>query len=145
MPGYVAVLEDQPERAAVIRTAVAALMPAYATAFFSSESELSAWLDDHLAQTVLISLDYDLSMAGNSARRPAGTGGDLVRYLAAKPPVCPVIVHTVNVHFAPGMVGALVDSGWPVATVCPEAGTLFVGPAWVDQVRRWLDSGLIFG
>jgi hypothetical protein len=56
-----------------------------------------------------------------------------------------VIVHTSNEHFAPGMVRVLLDGGWPVARVYPDADHTFVRRAWADQVRRWIASKLIFG
>jgi hypothetical protein len=147
VPGYVAILEDNAGRLAEMQACLPALVPGYPTVYFDDAAEMIAWLADHLGETVLVSLDHDLplSIVRDGRTVDPGTGRQVADYLSALPPVCPVIVHTSNEHFAPGMVRVLLDGGWPVARVYPDADHTFVRRAWADQVRRWIASKLIFG
>ncbi len=147
VPGHIAILEDDAGRLAEFRACLPVLLPQYPATYFDNASETITWLDDHLAETVLISLDHDLPLAQERAGRPVdpGTGRDVADYLSTRPAVCPVIVHTSNNHFAPGMMRVLAESGWPLARVYPDADHAFVRLAWADQVRRWAASGLVFG
>ena len=147
MPGYVAILEDNAGRLAEMRDQLTTLLPGHPTRYFDNAAEMIAWLEEHLAQTVLIALDHDLPIRQTRDGRPvdAGTGRQVADYLSPLPPVCPVIVHTSNEYFAPGMMRVLRDGRWPVARVYPDRDHLFVRRAWADQVRRWRASGLIFG
>ncbi len=145
MPGTVAILEDDAGRLAEMRACLPALLP-HAAVYLDNAAEMIAWLAEHLARTVLISLDHDLPLTQRRGDRWAdpGTGRDVADHLAARPPVCPVIVHTSNEHFAPGMMGVLRDGGWLTARAYPDADHTFVRRAWAEQVRRWATDRLIF-
>ena len=147
VPGHVAILEDDAGRLAEMRACLPTLLPYHPAMYFDNAAEMIAWLSDHLADTVLISLDHDLPLTQRrgGTRGDAGTGRDVADHLSPLPPVCPVIVHTSNEHFAPGMMRVLTEGGWPVARVYPDADHTFVRRAWADQVRRWTRDGLIFG
>ena len=140
-------LEDDPGRLAAFRAVLPAVLPRHAAVYFDNAAEMIAWLGDHLGETVLVSLDHDLPLAQARGGRTvdAGTGRQVADYLSPLPPVCPVVVHTSNEHFAPGMMRVLADGGWPVARVYPDAEHTFVGGAWAGQVRRWVAAGLVFG
>ena len=76
-----------------------------------------AFLERELESVDLISLDHDLGPArlvGEEQLDP-GTGRDVTRFLAARPPRCPVIVHTSNPLGREGMVTDLELAGWSAA------------------------------
>ena len=147
MAGTVAILEDDAGRLAEFRACLPALLPGHAAVTFDNAAEMIGWLRLYLSDVVLISLDHDLPLTQVRHGRSVdpGTGRQVADHLSPLPPVCPVIVHTSNEHFAPGMIRVLNDGGWPTARVYPDADHAFVRTAWADQVRRWTTSGLIFG
>ena len=146
MPPYVAILEDDAGRLAPMRPCLVRLLPQYEHAFFDNASEMIAWLPDHLHETVLISLDHDLPLrqVRNGQLVDAGTGRQVADYLATVPPVSPIIVHTSNEHFAPGMMWVLSDAGWYCRRIYPDAYHAWLGLAWSQEIRRMVASGDIF-
>jgi hypothetical protein len=56
----------------------------------------------------------------------------------------PVIVHTSNEFFAPGMMGVLRDAGWPIARVYPHSDHNWVRRGWAEQIREFSSAGWIF-
>ena len=76
MPGYVAILEDDPVRLAEMRACLPELLPGHAPAFFDNAGEMIAWLGDHMQEVVLISLDHDLPLRQERGGQAvdAGTG-----------------------------------------------------------------------
>ena len=70
----------------------------------------------------LISLDHDLEPAEGETEDP-GDGIDVARFLAARPPVCPVIVHSSNGTRSDWMIGEFELGGWTYKRVAPSATT----------------------
>jgi hypothetical protein len=95
---------------------------------------------------VLVSLDHDLPLQQMRDERPvdAGTGRMVADHLARCEPTCPVIVHTSNEYFGPGMMRVLRDAGWTHCRVYPHGNCEWVGTAWAEAVRQYIDSGWIF-
>jgi len=145
MPEYVAILEDCPGRATEMRACLDDLLPGHCQVFFDNAGEMLAWLDAHLGDVALISLDHDLPLRQERDGRPvdAGTGRVVADYLAARPAVCPVIVHSSNDHFAPGMLQALLEQDWPCRRVYPFDQHRWVRTAWAAEVRRLIGAGWI--
>lgn len=144
MPAFVAILEDDPAREAAFRAILADMLPAYGVAVFDRADAMTGWLADHLHRVSLISLDHDLPLPPRGSPGP-GCGRDVADYLAARPPVCPVIVHTSNNTAAPGMMRVLRHAGWSPARVYPSAdAAAWVAVNWKPVVRQWLTAGLIF-
>lgn len=81
-----------------------------------------------LASARLISLDHDLDPE-EGVRGDPGTGWDVTKYLAAKPPACPVIIHTSNSERANWMMGELDSASWTYHRVAP------LGDDWIE--RDW--------
>ena len=103
-----------------------------------------AWLPDHLGDIILISLDHDLPLHDALDLSPdCGTGRQVADYLATLPPTCPVIVHSSNHYYAPGMYFALKDSGWPCARVYPSDDIAWIGSSWLELVRAYIRAGWI--
>ena len=144
MSATVAILEDDPARVAAFLGCLADLLPTYVVVTFDRADAMVDWLAGHLAGTALISLDHDLPLPRRGEPDP-GCGRDVADYLAGRPAVCPVIVHTSNNTFAPGMMRVLREAGWAPARVYPSAdATAWVSANWAPLLRRWLAAGLIF-
>ena len=108
MAGYVAVLEDDHARIAEMRACLAEVLPGFEPVFFDDAGRMIAWLDDHLGEVVLVSLDHDLPItrSADGGVVDCGDGRMVADYLATRTPTCPVIVHTSNHLAAPGVTRA---------------------------------------
>jgi NAD+-processing family protein with receiver domain len=84
----------------------------------------------------LISLDHDLDPEDGEIADP-GTGWDVAKYLAARRPACPVIVHTSNGERAAWMCGEFEGGGWKYERVAP-LGDDWIERDWRHAVRRML-------
>jgi hypothetical protein len=125
---HVLLLEDDPARVGRFVAAVRAL---------SSNLSLRVWRDAHammreagplLEAAVLVSLDHDLV-----PERPGHDPGDgylAAQWLAARPVVPPVIIHTSNATRADWMAGAFELTGRAFRTVAP------IGDDWIE--RDWV-------
>lgn len=82
----------------------------------------------------LLSLDHDLEPTG--ARDP-GDGLDVAKFLAAREPLCPVIVHTSNGPRGDAMMGAFELAGWEHHRVAP-IGDDWIENDWFALVKRLL-------
>ena len=140
MPSYIAILEDNSDRVGAMRRCVAEQMPAHELVTFDNADEMIVWLEDHLPQVVLISLDHDLPLVQlrDGARVDAGTGRIVADWIAERTPCCPVLVHTSNEYFAPGMMRVLRDAGWTHRRVYPHDDCAWVATAWIATVKRFL-------
>jgi hypothetical protein len=140
VPAYIAILEDDPRRLSSMRECVARHLPAYEIAAFDNADEMIVWLEDHLADAALISLDHDLPLVQMREGEPvdAGTGRMVADWLAARTPCCPVIVHTSNENFGPGMMRVLRDGGWTHRRIYPHADCDWIATAWAEEIRKFL-------
>jgi DNA-binding NarL/FixJ family response regulator len=137
VPAYIATLEDDPRRLSAMRECVGRELPAYELAIFDNADEMIVWLEDHLAEVALISLDHDLPLTQtrDGVRVDAGDGRMVADWLAARTPACPVIVHTSNEHFAPGMMRVLRDGGWTHRRIYPHDDCAWIATAWAEEIR----------
>lgn len=110
--------------------------------FFDNAPDMITWLDEHLLEVVLLSLDHDLgpNRDRNGEIFDPGTGRDVVDFLAQKTPVCPVIVHTSNGDRAPGMMFALEYSHWTKCRVVPYDGNAWISQVWAKAMKQFLSS-----
>ena len=140
----VAILEDDGNRIAAMRACLAEILPGIELIFFEHAQEMIAWLGEHLGQVVLLSLDHDLPLRDQGGEAiDCGTGRQVADFLASLPPTCPVIVHSSNNFFAPGMFFALKDTGWRCSRVYPSDDTAWIATSWADQVRQYVRDGWI--
>ena len=65
-----------------------------------------------------------------------GTGREVADYLAAKTPVCPVVIHTTNTPAALGMEMVLKDAHWKTYRVLPFDDLEWIPTDWFRTVRR---------
>jgi hypothetical protein len=127
-----------------MRACVATELPGVKAAFFDDAASMIEWLSENLGDVVLISLDHDLPVRkSNGATIDYGTGRQVADFLATLPPTCPVIVHTSNETFAPGMMFALKDANWPVSRVYPADDVAWIRQSWIKEIRRYVLDGWI--
>jgi len=142
---FVAILEDCPERVTEMRACLAELLPSHQPVFFEDAGEMVAWLAVQLGEVALISLDHDLPLPTevDDRRCDPGTGRMVADYLAGRPPVSPLIVHSSNDHFAHGMLQVLLEKEWPCRRVYPFDEHRWIRASWAAEVRRLISSGWI--
>ena len=88
-------LEDDNERIERFRAALKSLDPAMPLIVWRSARKMIAEVERYLPTARLISLDHDLEPVEGETEDP-GDGIDVARFLAERPPACPVIVHSSN-------------------------------------------------
>jgi len=131
----IAILEDDGTRIAAMESALANVLPTVPVSFFDNAQQMIDWLQRHLPEVILISLDHDLPLRGPAGQIiDCGTGRQVADFLASIAPTCPVIVHSSNQYCAPGMFFALKDAGWPCSRVYPCDDLSWIGGAWADQI-----------
>jgi hypothetical protein len=110
----------------------------YDTRIFDDAAEMIRFLDEHLADTLVISLDHDLELkpGPHGRRTDPGTGREVADYLAGKEPVCPTIIHTTNSQAAVGMEMVLHDAGWETRRVVPCDELRWIETHWFPAIRR---------
>src|SRR4051812_34305857 len=114
-----------------MRSCAEEFLPSLPLVFFDNAFEMVAWLEQHLHEVALISLDHDLPLRdGEGKSIDCGDGRMVADYLTQLAPTCPVIVHSSNNDCAVGMYFALERAGWPTKRVVP-----FDDLAWVE--RDW--------
>ena len=140
MPAYIAILEDDPRRLAAMRECLGRRLPAYELITFDNADEMIVWLEDHLGDVALISLDHDLPLrqTREGVLVDAGDGRMVADWLAGRVPCCPVIVHTSNEHFAPGMMRVLRDGGWTHRRIYPHDNCAWIATAWAEELSKHL-------
>jgi hypothetical protein len=134
----IAILEDNLERREVMQTCLVDRFGMYDARFFDDAGDMIRFLDEHLADTLLISLDHDLELKPGPNGRcvDPGTGREVADFLAGKEPVCPVIIHTSNGDAAVGMQLVLRDAQWKTRRVLPFDDTKWILDDWFPAVRR---------
>lgn len=134
----IAILEDNLDRQAVMRRCLADRFYTFDAHFFDEVREMIRFLDRHLTETLVISLDNDLELKPGSGGRmiDPGSGVDVAEYLAGKPAVCPVVIHTTNTDAAAAMKSALDAAGWPMRRVVPFDDMNWIESDWFFAIRR---------
>src|SRR5262245_30831024 len=134
----IAILEDNQDRQAVMRNWLADRFYQYDVHIFDEADEMIRFLDQHLADTLVISLDHDLELKPDPQGRliDPGTGREVADFLAGKKPVCPVIIHTTNADAAAGMDLVLREARWQTRRVVPFDDMEWIGLNWFPAIRR---------
>ena len=141
MPRLVAILDDEPERLALMEE----VLGAYAdltVLTFDNAPDMVEWARTSFATSLptFISLDHDL---GPNRERDGqvfdpGCGRDVVDALIATGSQCPVIVHTSNGRAGTSMVMDFEMAGWQVDRVHPVFGHQWIPTAWAEAVAAQL-------
>jgi hypothetical protein len=134
----IAILEDNADRQAVMRRCLADRFYTFDAHFFDEAAAMIRFLDQHLADTLVISLDNDLDLKPGPHGRmiDPGSGREIAEYLAGKTPVCPVIIHTTNADAATAMKDGLDAAGWRTLRVVPFDDMNWIESDWFFAMRR---------
>jgi hypothetical protein len=123
------ILEDDRERIERFKAILADIAPSLPLRVWRSAGRMIREVEPFLSAARLISLDHDLERAEGDADDP-GDGIDVARFLAARPPVCPVIVHSSNGSRSDWMIGEFELGGWEYRRVAP------LGDDWIESFWR---------
>ena len=134
----IVILEDNADRQAVMRECLADRFYTFEAHFFDDSREMIRFLDAHLAETILISLDNDLDMKTGPDGRSydPGDGCRVAEFLARQGPVCPVLIHTTNTAAGDAMNRMLRGAGWKTRRIVPFDDTAWIKTDWFFTVRR---------
>jgi hypothetical protein len=132
------ILEDNAERRDAMRDCVRDRFHQFEACFFVEAEEMIAAFQQHLGETILISLDHDLEPqeATKGTWIDPGDGRMVADFLAQRPAVCPVIVHTSNSPAAAGMIRVLDEAGWITHRVAPYFDIQWIAQSWFPTVRQ---------
>ena len=134
----IAILEDNVDRQAVMRRCIADRFYTFDAHFFDESGAMIRFLDLHLTEAVAISLDNDLELKPGPDGRmiDPGSGVEVAEYLANKPAVCPVVIHTTNTNAAESMKSLLAAAGWGTRRVVPFDDMNWIESDWLFAMRR---------
>lgn len=132
------ILEDNEERIAAFAAVTKEFVPDCRLVLWRDAWSMIAEAGPLLSQTLLISLDHDLSPQPGATRDP-GTGLDVATWLAQQTPACPVIVHSTNHERVESMINELRFGRWPWDRVGPFGNT------WIETAWRRKAAALIEG
>jgi threonine synthase len=134
----IVILEDDVDRCQAMRECLADRFQTYDALFFDQPAELIRYLDQHLAETILVSLDHDLELiAGTDGKlRDPGTGLEVAQYLAHRKPGFPVILHSTNSDAVVKMQRMLQAARWRTHRVIPFNDLEWIPGEWLRTVRR---------
>jgi GR25 family glycosyltransferase involved in LPS biosynthesis len=140
MTEYIAILEDDVRRIKEMTRVLRDTESQFEPIIFDSAYKMVDWLKEHLADVVLISLDYDLPIVRNKDGTIVdfGSGEIVANYLSKYPPTCPVIIHSSNHAGASQMMRLLNDSDWPHIRVYPIHDIRWINTSWSKQVHLLL-------
>lgn len=130
------ILEDNDERIAAFRKAVATLGDDFQPKIWRDAHSMIAECEEFFSTTALISLDHDLNPMPGATADP-GTGVDVARFLGDFMPVCPVLIHSSNTDRVYSMHNELRFAGWLVDRVGP-LGTDWIETSWLRTAKRLL-------
>jgi hypothetical protein len=133
----IALLDDEPDRIAVMKPWLLENLPSFQVEVFENAPDMIEWLASGVNRCRLICLDHDLGPNQNRNGQvfDPGTGRDVADALAQSAPICPIVIHTTNLHARPGMVFVLEDAGWSVSYVTPYEDTRWIREMWADAIR----------
>jgi hypothetical protein len=117
-------LEDDGERIERFKATLLAIAPTMTLMIWRSAGKMIREIEPFLPSARLISLDHDLEPVEGEG--DPGDGIDVARFLAAKPPVCPVIIHSSNRSRSDWMIGEFELGGWEYKRVAP------IGEDWIE-------------
>lgn len=134
----IAIFEDNAERRQEMSRCLNDRFRHFEIRFFEHPAAMIEFLDGHIQETILISLDHDLELIRHSDGRmiDPGTGREVADYLANKKAVCPVIIHSSNGTEAGGMERMLKEAGWETYRVLPMNDVDWIATEWFRVVRK---------
>lgn len=130
-------LEDNKERLERFEASLRILDAKLPLTVWSDAWRMIREVEEFLPLAALISLDHDLEPPESEPAHDPGDGMDAARFLAARPPVCPVIVHSSNRERSTWMMGEFELGRWKAYRVAP-IGDDWIEQDWLGRVRRLL-------
>jgi hypothetical protein len=118
------ILEDDADRTAAFIATAARL--GLTPRVWPGAANMLTQIEPFLTSARLITLDNDPDPNLPPDAPDPGEGIDVARWLAARSPVCPVIVHTSNTFRGDAMEGELELAGWRCRRVAP------IGDDWIE-------------
>jgi hypothetical protein len=122
-------LEDDQERIDRFTASLELIAPSLRLVIWRSATKMVREVEPFLSSARLISLDHDLEPEEGDCEDP-GDGIDVARFLAARPPVCPVIIHSSNGTRSDWMKGEFELGRWKYRRVAP------IGDDWIEAYWR---------
>ena len=122
-------LEDDRERIDRFTATLYALAPSMALRVWRSARRMICEVEPFLSAARIISLDHDLEPDEGEVEDP-GDGIEVAKFLAARPPSCPVIIHSSNRSRSDWMIGEFELGRWKYARVAP------IGDDWIESHWR---------
>ena len=119
-------LEDDPDRIERFTRTLKRIDASLPLVIWHSARAMIREVGDVLPQARLISLDHDLEPWDGETEDP-GEGVEVARFLAERPPVCPVLIHSSNRTRSDWMIGDLDLGGWSYRRVAP------IGENWIEE------------
>jgi CheY-like chemotaxis protein len=134
----IVVLEDNADRADLMRSYLEDRFHTYESYFFDSAAEMLKYLETHWNEIIVICLDHDLELkpAADGKLVDPGTGRDVADFLAARSPMCPVVIHSTNSMEVAGMERVLHEAHWQTHRVIPFNDLDWIHRDWFRAVRR---------
>lgn len=138
MPLKIVILEDNQERKAAMASSLVDRFVQYETKFFHSSPSLISFLQDHLNEVIILSLDHDLEVVAdkNGKLVDQGTGREVADFLAQLQPAFPVVIHSTNSGAAQGMEMVLREANWETYRVIPFGDLEWVPTQWFRAIRQ---------
>jgi hypothetical protein len=122
-------LEDDRERIERFTAALKAVDPLMPLVIWRSAKTMIREVEPFLPSARLMSLDHDLEPWEGDVGDP-GDGIEAAKFLAERPPVCPVIIHTSNGPRSDWMIGEFELGEWRYNRVAP------IGDDWIEAYWR---------
>ena len=129
-------LEDDRERIERFTATLKAVAPSMGLMVWRSARRMIREVEPFLSAARIISLDHDLEPAEGETEDP-GDGIDVARFLAARPPACPVIIHSSNGSRSDWMIGEFELGGWKYKRVAR------IGDDWIESHWRAVVAKLL--
>jgi len=129
-------LEDDRDRIERFTAALGSIAPGMPLVVWRSALRMIREVEPFLSSARLISLDHDLERWDGDEEDP-GDGIDVARFLAARPPSCPVVIHSSNRTRSDWMLGEFELGGWEYKRVAP------IGEDWIEAYWRVIVRGLL--
>ena len=145
MADSIAILEDNTARVAAMRGVLNKLLPRCEQVVFDNATDFIDWINEHLADAILICLDHDLGpiRLRDGEQFDPGIGRDVADVLAMCLVVCSVIVHSSNSIAVPGMLRVLRETGWKSSAVMPSDDLRWIDTVWREQIETYIRTGWI--
>jgi len=135
-PKTILILEDNDERIAAFRNAIAAVGDGFELKVWHDAPSMIAECEAFFPAAILVSLDHDLNPSPGGSADP-GTGLDVANFLSDFLPVCPVVIHSSNTDRVYSMQNELRFAGWVVDHVDPISSD-WVQTSWLRMARPLL-------